>query len=75
MTYMATPQHMNPCHEGPEIYNFGRPFFGHHYYILSLSEPCTGVERKIIYEIHQFQTFYPKITSPLEWQVMKFTIS
>ena len=32
------------CHvltsEGHEIYNFGRPFLGHHYYTLILYEPC-----------------------------------
>ena len=31
MTYMATPLHKNPCPGGHEIYNFGRPFLGHHY--------------------------------------------
>ena len=31
MTYMNTPQHKNPCQGGHEIYNFGRPFLGHHY--------------------------------------------
>ena len=34
MTYMATPQHKNPCPRGHEIYNFGRPFVCHHFYIL-----------------------------------------
>mgnify|MGYP003692425057 CR=1 FL=1 len=38
MTYMATPYYKNPCPEGHEIYNFGRPFLGNHYYILSLSD-------------------------------------
>ena len=33
MTYMATPLHKNPYPGGHEIYNFGRPFLGHHYYI------------------------------------------
>ena len=51
MTYIATPQH-----GGHEIYNFNLiilvgPFPGHHDYILSLSEPCPGVE-KIFKEIH-----------------------
>ena len=32
MTYMATPEHKNPCPRGHEIYNFIRPFLGHHYY-------------------------------------------
>ena len=59
---MATPLHKNPCPGGHEIYNFGRPFRGHHYYTLSLSDLCLGVE--IFKEIHQFYTFYPKITSP-----------
>ena len=26
ITYKDTPQHMNPCPGGFEIYNFGRPF-------------------------------------------------
>ena len=64
MTYMATPQHKNPCPGGHEIYNFGRPFLGYHYYILGLSDQCLGVEKKIFQEIHQFYIFYPKITPP-----------
>ena len=44
-----------------EIYNFGRPFLGHHYYTPSLSEPCPWVQKKIFKEIYQFYTFYPKI--------------
>ena len=44
---MATPKHKNPCPGGHEIYNFGRPFLGHHYYILGLSDQCLGVEKKI----------------------------
>ena len=38
---------MNPCPGGHETYNFGRPFLGHRYYILSLSDLCMGVEKKI----------------------------
>ena len=64
MTYMATPWHKNPCPGGHEIYNFGRPFLGHHYYTLSFYGSCMGVEKEIFKEIHQFNTFYPKITSP-----------
>ena len=74
MIYMTTPQHKNPypgCHE---IYNFGKPFLGHHSYILSLTDQCLGVEEKILKEIQQFYIFYPKITFP--WQgVMKFLFS
>ena len=62
MTYMATPQHKTPCPGVHEIYNFGRPFLGHHYDILSLSDQCLGVEKKVFKEIMHY-TFYPKITS------------
>ena len=40
MTYMATPLHQNPYPRGHKIYNFDRPFLGHHYYKLSLSDQC-----------------------------------
>ena len=61
---MTTPHHRNPCTRGHEIYNFGRGFLAHHYYIFSLSARCTGV-KKIFKQIQQFYTFYPQITSPL----------
>ena len=54
MSYMATPYHKNPCTGGHEIYNFGRPFLDHHYYILSLFDLCLGVEKKIFKEIMHF---------------------
>ena len=54
MTYMALPLHKNPCPRGHEIYNFDRPFLGHHYYILGLSDLCLGVEKKIFKEIMHF---------------------
>ena len=54
MTYMAMPPHKNPCPRGHEIYNFGRPFLGHHYYILGLSDLCLGIEKKIFKEIMHF---------------------
>ena len=37
-----------------EIYNFGRSFLGHHYYILGLSDLCLEVEKKIFKEIMHF---------------------
>ena len=49
MTYMATPQHKDPCPGGHEIYNFGGPFFGHHYCTLSLSVLCLRVEKRIFF--------------------------
>ena len=35
MTYMATPR---PAPGGHKIYNLGRPYLGHHYFVLSLSD-------------------------------------
>ena len=43
-----------PLPRGHEIYNFGRLFLGHHYYILGLSDLCLGVEKKILKEIMYF---------------------
>ena len=70
MTYMATPKHHNPSPWGHESYNFGRPFLGHHYYILSLSDICIGVEKKIFKEIMHFHhmTYMATVTG------LKFTI-
>ena len=52
---MAMPLHKNPCPGGHEIYNFGRPFLGLHYYTLSLYGP----EKKIFMNISVYT-----ITSP-----------
>ena len=54
MTYMATPKHKNPCPRGHEMYNFGRAFLVHHYYIFGLSDLCLRVEKKIFKEIMHF---------------------
>ena len=66
MTDMATPWQNDPCPGGHGIYNFNRPFLGHHYCALSLSEPCPKEEKKIFEEIHQFYTFFlnPKLPPP-----------
>ena len=57
---MARPQHNNPCPGGHGICKFGLPFLSHHYYILSLSEPCPGVEKNIFTEIYiNFTHFIP----------------
>ena len=37
----------DPCPEGRKIYYFGRPFLGHRYYILNLSDQCPGVEKML----------------------------
>ena len=48
--YLTTPHRW-----GHDIYNFGRPFLGHPYYILSLCEICQGVKKKDFTNIMQFQ--------------------
>ena len=40
-----------------EIYNFGTPFLGHHYYILGLSDQCLRVEKNIFKEINAFSLY------------------
>ena len=40
-------QHKNPCPRGHIIYNLGRPFLGHQYYTLSLTEEGLGEEEEI----------------------------
>ena len=47
----------NPPPRGHEMYNFGKPFRGHHYYTLRLSDLCSALEDRIlkklsIYSIH-----------------------
>ena len=63
MTYMATPYHKNPCPWGHEIYNFGRPFLGHHYNIFSLFNLCLGVEKKILKGLMHFHYMTYMVTS------------
>ena len=72
LTYgIALAQELLPG--GHEIYNFGRPFLGHHYYILSLSDLSLGVEKKIFKEITHFIWPRPSTRTPAPG-VMKFTI-
>ena len=54
MTYMAMPYYKTPCPGGHEIYNFSRPFLGHHYFIVSFSDICLGIEKKIFKELMHF---------------------
>ena len=61
-------QHKNPCPGGHDIYNFGRPFFCHHYYTLSLSDLCGGVEKKVLKKIMHFHYIW------LIWQYIIFTL-
>ena len=57
---MTTPQHKNPCPGGYEIYNFGRPFLGYHYYTLSLSRSdlCPGEEKHLFLKIFIYDITY-----------------
>ena len=43
-----------PLPIGHESFIFGRPFLGLHFYVLSLSDLCLGVEKKIFIEIMHF---------------------
>ena len=57
---MTTPYYRNPWPGGHEIYNFGRPFLGYHYYILSLSDLFLEVDKKILMKYINFTFFSPK---------------
>ena len=37
----------------------GRGFYANHYFILSLSALCLGVEKTILKDLHQFYSLYP----------------
>ena len=74
MTYMAAPQHKNPCPGIHEIYNFGRPFLGHHYYILSLSDLYLEVEKKIFKENRNTVSNAHKMIPPVPPYFAYFTI-
>ena len=50
---MPRPSARTRCPGGHEIDNFGRPFLGHHHYILSLSDLCLRV-KKIFKRIMHF---------------------
>ena len=65
---MATPQHKNPRPGGHIIYNFGKPFLVHHYYTLSLTEPCPGVEKRIflLKKYIKFTLLTPKLPTLLK---------
>ena len=70
---LAMPKYKNLYLESHKIYNFGRPFFDHHYYSLSLSDLCLDVEKMVFQEIVHFHNpcSSTRILSP---RVMKFTI-
>ena len=49
---MVMPKHKNPCPGRHEIYNFGRPFLGNHYYLLSLSDLCLDLRNTCTSILH-----------------------
>ena len=66
-----------PLPRGNEIYNFARPFIGHHYYVLPFFDLCLGLENEIFKEIMHlhYMTYMAchstRTTAPV---VTKFTI-
>ena len=60
-----------------EIYNLGRPFLGHHYFILSLPNLCLGEERRFFKKwcINNISRILPhtSIRTPVQ-EVIKFII-
>ena len=52
---MTITEHKNSCLGCKKNYNLDGPFLGHYFYIhiLSLSDLCLGVEKKILKEIMQ----------------------
>ena len=55
-TYGCT-LHKDPWPKGHESYNFGRPFLGHHFYTLSLSDLCLGALKKIFKQNNAFSLY------------------
>ena len=56
------PLHKNPCPGGHEIYKFGRPILGHHYYILGLSDQClVSREENFFKKYINLTLFTPKL--------------
>ena len=63
--YMSMSRHKNPCPGVHLIYNFGRLFLGHHYYILNLSDPYPSVYKKRRRKMHFQYTCMTYMTTPL----------
>ena len=59
MTNMTMPYHKNSCPCGNNFLNFGRPFLGHHNYILILSDRYLETEKKVFEEMmYSYIDFY-----------------
>ena len=72
MTYMVEPLQKNPWPGGHEMYIFGRPFLGHHYYIPSLYGPCPGVEKKIFLRNASILNFLHQNYLPFGHEIYNF---
>ena len=76
MTYKAKPQQKNPYPEDHEISNFGRPFLGHHNYILNwFVWSMPGSRVKDFLRNTAILHFLSQNYLPFKWGFMKFTIS
>ena len=64
---MATPLQKNPYTGGHEICNFGSPFIGHHYCILSVPQNYHPFGWGWGHEINKFLSPYPKYATCLIW--------
>ena len=69
---MTAPEHKIPLPGVYDICSVGRPFLAHHYYTLSLSNPCAGVDNKILKNPPFFTLFTLKLSI---LQFYKLTIS
>ena len=75
---MATPNIRTLSPRGHEIYNFGRPFLGHHNFILSVAYQCLAVEKNIFKRNNAFSLYdiWPRSSTRTATPgVMKVTIS
>ena len=52
----------NPAPGVNKIYNFGRPFLGHHYDTLSFADLCLGVKNFFLKEIMHFPNMTCMVT-------------
>ena len=62
MTFMGTPWHKTPQPGVNETYTLSRLVIGHHYNILSLSDQCLGLEKKIFKKKMQFPNKIYRVT-------------
>ena len=65
---LATPKHKNTSPRSHEIYKFGRPFLGCHYYmpVLNLSDPFPSVDVKKSRNI-AFSLYCPSTRTACPW--------